>query len=216
MFNPISGDALKGLDAPAFADLRRRIPTGRALETLIGNYEATIYKWLPMLSIKRLRQDANTLNNTNSANVQVLVFLALEAFMTQALTAGDGKDATPYSNAAYVAVKRYSFLAENGGSTHIRLLQTLTLIALYELGHGIYPAAYLTVGRAVRLGTMIGLHGPTYQKQLFGSPETWTLCEEQRRTWWAILMLDRSVLNHSFRHQLPRLIRSCLTNLLES
>lgn len=82
-------------------------------------------------------------------------------------------------------------MAENGGFINIRLVQTLSLVAVYELGHGIYPAAYLTIGRAVRLATMIGLQSQIHAKQLFTGADTWTLCEEQRRTWWTVLMLDR-------------------------
>ncbi|KAF4490277.1 oxidoreductase yusZ [Fusarium agapanthi] len=40
---------------------------------------------------------------------------------------------------------------------------------------------------------MVGLHSQKDAQQLFVEPETWTLCEEQRRTWWAIVMLDRVV-----------------------
>ncbi|ENH75822.1 hypothetical protein FOC1_g10001972 [Fusarium oxysporum f. sp. cubense race 1] len=52
---------------------------------------------------------------------------------------------------------------------------------------------FAAAGQAVRLATMVGLHSQKDAKQLFVEPETWTLCEEQRRTWWAIVMLDRVV-----------------------
>jgi hypothetical protein len=81
-------------------------------------------------------------------------------------------------------------MAECEGTIDLGLVQALILLALYEFGHGIYPGAYLTIGRAVRLATMIGLQSERYAKKLFVGPGTWTLCEEQRRAWWAILILD--------------------------
>ncbi|CAM1502637.1 Fc.00g074130.m01.CDS01 [Cosmosporella sp. VM-42] len=57
--------------------------------------------------------------------------------------------------------------------------------------HAIYPAAYLTIARAARLGALMGLYDRNNPQQLFERPETWTLREEQRRTWWAIFILDR-------------------------
>ncbi|KAG5805529.1 hypothetical protein H9Q74_009930 [Fusarium xylarioides] len=142
-----------------------------------------------MLSIKRLRQDAEALGDSTRGVVDVLVFLALEALISQS----DEHTILPQSNPSYLKAKHGSFIAESGGIINIRLIQALTLVALYEFGHRIYPAAYLTIGQAVRLATMVGLHSQKDAKQLFVEPETWTLCEEQRRTWWAIVMLERVV-----------------------
>lgn len=113
--------------------------------------------------------------------------------MTQGLASRAGNDAPPQSNAAYFLTKKCSFMAECEGTIDVGLVQTVVLIALYELGHGIYPAAYLTIGQAVRLGTLIGLQSERYAKQLFEAPDTWTTCEAQRRTWWGILILDAYV-----------------------
>jgi hypothetical protein len=70
------------------------------------------------------------------------------------------------------------------------VLFSLILITVYEFSHAIYPAAYLTIGRAARLATLMGWHDRTAQ-QLFSHPETLTHREEQRRTWWAMFILDR-------------------------
>ncbi|CEI68016.1 unnamed protein product [Fusarium venenatum] len=192
LFQPISRDTLTTHDGPVFIEQQRRFTTADTFGSLIDHYETTIHQWLPMLSVKRLQQTAKDLGDSTRGSVDVLVFLALEALVTQS---DDSNEHTilPQSNTSYLNVKHGSFIAENGGAINIRLIQTLALVALYEFGHGIYPAAYLTIGQAVRLATMVGLHSQKDAKQLFVEPETWTLCEEQRRTWWAILMLDRVI-----------------------
>ncbi|KAH7244553.1 uncharacterized protein BKA55DRAFT_86070 [Fusarium redolens] len=192
-FQPISRDNLTMHDGPLFSEQQRRFAATGTFDSLIDHYETTIHQWLPMLSIKRLRQDAKALGDLNQGVVDVLVFLALEALVSQSCITADKHTILPQNNPSYLKAKHYSFIAESGGTINIRLIQTIALVALYELGHRIYPAAYLTIGQAVRLTTMVGLHSQKDAKQLFIEPETWTLCEEQRRTWWAIVMLDRIV-----------------------
>jgi hypothetical protein len=194
LFQQIGSDALKTADNPFFASQQRRLASSGSFQSLIASYEATIHNWLPMLSLKRLRQEANNLANTTQGSVDVLIFLALEALSSQNRATSSENNTPPQSNAAYLQVKHYSFAAEAGGAITIRLVQTIVLVALFEFGHGIYPAAYLTIGQAVRLATMVGLQSKKQAKQLFVDSDTWTLCEEQRRTWWTILMLDRYVL----------------------
>ncbi|KAF5243199.1 hypothetical protein FANTH_8297 [Fusarium anthophilum] len=197
LFQPMSRNVLTAHDGPFFLDQQRRFATAGTFDSLIQHYENSVHHWLPMLSVKRLRQDSQALEYSNQGIIDVLIFLALEALVSQS----DEHAISPQSNPSYLKAKHGSFIAESGGAINIRLIQTLTLIALYELGHHIYPAAYLTIGQAVRLATMIGLHSQKDAQQLFVEPETWTLCEEQRRTWWAIVMLDRVVVAGS-----PRLL----------
>jgi hypothetical protein len=91
----------------------------------------------------------------------------------------------------YAVARSLCSAAETGGFVSLRLLQSLVLLAVYELSHAIYPAAFLTLGRAARLGMLMGFHDRKAAQQLFKPAETWTLREEQRRTWWAIFILDR-------------------------
>lgn len=194
LFQQLGSDTLMTVDNPFFINQQRRLASSGSFQSLIDGYEATIHNWLPMLSLKRLRQDANSLATTSQGSVDVLIFLALEALSSQNMVTSSGNNTPPQSNSAYLKVKHYSFVAEAGGAITVRLIQTIVLLALYEFGHGIHPAAYLTIGQAVRLATMVGLQSQKQAKQLFVDADTWTLCEEQRRTWWTILMLDRSVL----------------------
>lgn len=80
---------------------------------------------------------------------------------------------------------------EQAGYLSLRLVQALVLIAFYEVCHGLQPAAYLTVSRAARVGSLVGLYTSGYNSTLFQQVSTWTAGEEARRTWWAIFILDR-------------------------
>lgn len=51
-----------------------------------------------------------------------------------------------------------------------RLLQASLLIAMYEVGNAIYPAAYLTVGHCARLGHAMGINNTKDGPQMFSKP----------------------------------------------
>lgn len=145
----------------------------------IQAYFLEIDPWLPLLSKKLLRQDIASTNSSTSLLLLCAKLLSLRPTAQMDL------------DASYLAAKRFASLLESSRNISLRLLQCHILLSLYELGHGIFPAAYLTVGHAARLGIMIGLHNRSHAAQLMQPSSTWTLREEERRVWWAIYILER-------------------------
>lgn len=93
----------------------------------------------------------------------------------------------------YYTVKHFNLEVESSSVFSILVLQAGVLIALYELGHAIYPAAFLTIGACARYAHALGINvsrGLNSRKVL-----TLVEVEERRRVWWAIIILDRYVLN---------------------
>lgn len=94
----------------------------------------------------------------------------------------------------YNTAKRYYHDAEGAGFLSIPVLQAGLLIAFYEIGQAIYPAAYLSVGACARYGLALGLD--KYLLTLDGDGigrNSWIEVEERRRVWWAVLIFDRYV-----------------------
>lgn len=89
----------------------------------------------------------------------------------------------------YFAAKQYFTELEAAGVFSIRALQSGVLIAVYELGHGIYPSALLSIASCARYvrALDISLRPNTDSAQSLSSFES----EERRRVWWAVLILDR-------------------------
>lgn len=89
----------------------------------------------------------------------------------------------------YLAAKNLHASMETRGIFTLEVLQAAMLIAVYELGHAIYPSAYLSVGACARYATALGVN------EKINAGITWPLTrlelEEKRRAWWAILILDR-------------------------
>lgn len=85
-----------------------------------------------------------------------LLFLAMKLITTALPPDASSPDQTRL----YAASKRFLALLEAAGTMSILYLQAMILIALYEYGHAIYPAAWMSIGNCVRYAAMLGL--PSY------------------------------------------------------
>jgi len=91
----------------------------------------------------------------------------------------------------YHAVKHFCLQVEGSSIFSLPVLQAAVLIALYELGHGIYPAAFLSIGVCARYAHALGINC----SRSLQTRRVLTLVEveERRKIWWAIVILDRLV-----------------------
>jgi len=90
---------------------------------------------------------------------------------------------------AYLAAKSFYLDLEIHGFVSLQMLQAQILIALFELGHAIFPSAAVSVEACVRYGYALGLNWNA--KFPAKRPFSWLMVEEQNRTWWAVVILDR-------------------------
>jgi len=89
----------------------------------------------------------------------------------------------------YVLVKTGVNQLEMLRCLSIETIQSMLLIVLYEVGHGIYPAASISMATCARAARNLGLHKIRSQPLSERENEI----GEERRTWWAIHNLDRYV-----------------------
>lgn len=157
-------------------------------------YFGSVDTWFPFISKKGL--DLSIQSNLPTETPGLALLLLCMKLICSA--------SHPYTSASestlYKTAKSFLNTIEEVSPVAIHVFQSLVLIALYEVGHGIFPAAYLTVGRAVRLGILRGVHDRKNSTQLFVGPPTWTYVEEERRTWWATSILEWLV---HFTHNYP-------------
>lgn len=156
--------------------------------SLCETFFLTVHSWLPILSRKRVFQKVN--NFDPGADTGLALLMLCMKLVSEVPPEGG----RPASSALYSLAKEQYHRVESDCLISLQLVQSAILIAVYEIGHGIYPAGYLSIGHAARLGIMIGLHDRKNAAQLFKGPETLSQCEEELRVWWAIIILDRYVL----------------------
>lgn len=149
-------------------------------------YDSQFHNSLPFLNLLRVKIEASRFDVQKSSSIALLLLC-----MKVVNTAPD-EDQRPSSLPLYRTAKRFVNTIEGRGMLSLRLLQAHILIAFYEIGHGIFPDAYLSVGHAVRLAVMMGLHDRRNSAQFFkASIGTYALREEERRAWWSVFLLDR-------------------------
>ncbi|KAH7348393.1 putative fungal-specific transcription factor [Rhexocercosporidium sp. MPI-PUGE-AT-0058] len=187
------------------------IPTPAYLPPLIGefntwrstaaNFFDTVHRWLPIVSKARLYSHLLNPLVPRRTDVALLVLCMKLAtlFPTSSPTSdrveldedGDRGEREWVPPVEYLAAKRLHADLVEGGGFSTQVLQSGVLIALYEYGHAIYPAAYLSIGACARYGISAGLDGSGMEQ--VKKTYNWVEEEEQKRVWWAVLILDRAV-----------------------
>ena len=151
------------------------------VHSVYNQYFSGIHRWLPLMSQKERMLDIGPRSAVDSA----LLVLSMKL-----LAAPCSESESAATSPLYQMTKELSWKVENCGLISLELVQSTVLLSVYEIGHAIYPAGFLSVARAARLSMIMGFHNRE-SPQIFQSPETWTRREEERRTWWAILIFDR-------------------------
>nr|POE79856.1 putative transcriptional regulatory protein [Quercus suber] len=159
--------------------------TSAELRQMIEEYFVSVHSYFPIISMIRLYQNLSNPHREPGADV-ALLFMAMKLACTEV-----SEDEHPQTQ-MYRDVKLLLCNVEAQNGFSIQMLQALLLIGLYEIGHAIHPASYLTVGHAARLGHAMGIH-ERGAPQMLPRTMTWTEQEERRRVWWAVIVLDRFV-----------------------
>ncbi|OJJ35901.1 hypothetical protein ASPWEDRAFT_183896 [Aspergillus wentii DTO 134E9] len=155
------------------------------IDNVKSQYFQTIHTWMPIISkirLNRLTQDTQGAMKADIVLLLLCIKLIQETPQNQH-TASSGL----YSTAKYFAKD-----LELKGVLTLRTVQAGLLLAVYELGHGIFHAAFMTIGCCARQAVAIGLHN-RLAPQTAGKLRTWVDWEERQRVWWMIVTLDRYV-----------------------
>lgn len=140
----------------------------------------TIHIWMPIVSKQQFQEKL----------LQRLAFRRGELFLLVLAMKLCSSRVTVAKSMLYRTVKQFYFDMESSGRFSIQTLQAAVLINIYELGHGIYPAAIISVANCARIGSLLGVDRSLNSWDLLpGVP--WIELEERRRVWWAIIILDR-------------------------
>lgn len=152
------------------------------IRVVASQFFETIHTWIPFISKKRFYD--HHLSTSFHSRVDLVLLCLCMKLMTEMPPDPPRSPKTP----VYYAAKHFHLEVETSGLFSTQVLQAGILLALYELGHAIYPAAFLSVGACARFAYALGINCKTVQ-----TSKVLTLIEgeERRRVWWAIVVLDR-------------------------
>ncbi len=148
-------------------------------------YFENVHLWLPIVSKKRMQLTLSAPRFELSAD------LALLLLCMKLITQSSHGSPEAAQTALYNLVKRHATAVEASALMSLQLLQSCLLIAAYEIGNAIYPAAYLTTGHCVRIGLLLGINDRQSVPQVLRRSGAWAEVEEIKRVWWACMLLDR-------------------------
>lgn len=151
-------------------------------------YFGSIHYRLPIISESRFNQNFPTLFNPATIDFTTLC-LCMKLVHTSPSQQAVGE--TDAVSPSYLIAKSSIGLLEATGFLTLDAIQSRLLLVLYEVGHGIYPAASVSIGSCARLARHAGLSRDFWHAQ--EAAVTTSDAEERRRTWWAIHNLDRYV-----------------------
>lgn len=168
-----------------WSDLAMTYPAMDHVEILevLDTYRRTTHEWFPVTSLKRLSRQL--VDESTSIPADRMAMLYAMRLLSSPLGSHSKHD--------YSAVKAAIDSFENRRPTTTNLLAAQILLTMYELGQGLFPAAYHSVSRCSRMCYAVGLHDKKKATQLLNKADSWTEVEERRRLWWAILIMDRFV-----------------------
>ncbi|KAK0624379.1 hypothetical protein B0T14DRAFT_517942 [Immersiella caudata] len=157
-------------------------------------YFAMVHPSFPVLS----RLKINRYLDSPAGGTQADMALLLMAVRLLSLSVSPTSNQTPRDRESLPLYRRakecYAALEMQGVITPV-LLQAVLLLAYWEVGHAVYPAAFLSVGLCARLGQALGIHKQRREATIpmYADPTSAIETEEQRRIWWGVVTLDRYV-----------------------
>lgn len=154
------------------------------VDMIKARYFQSTYTWMPIISRVRLGRLTDLACGRMRADA-ALLFLCMK--LVQEVP--QAQPPAPPSE-LYMTTKEFFNSLQMKGLVTLRIIQAGLLLSVYELGHAVFPAAFMTIGFCSRGGVALGLHN-RLAPQLAGKPRSWTEWEERQRVWWMIVILDR-------------------------
>ncbi|KAH7268302.1 hypothetical protein B0J15DRAFT_533763 [Fusarium solani] len=154
-------------------------------KAFVSSYFTYIHPWIPFMSKKLFME--RVLNPLSPAKPEKTLLVAAVRLLA---SPPSGQEA---QTAAYLSIKAALLRADRSGVLNFKIFQVMILVAIYEIGHAIYPAAYLTTGICSRYGSALGLSKTVESFDAFEENQSLMEAEEKRRSWWAAVILDRFI-----------------------
>ncbi|KAL7932984.1 N-terminal binuclear Zn cluster-containing protein [Trichoderma chlorosporum] len=159
------------------------------IKVISERYFSSVHEWMPIIS--KIQFQTNLVSWFTHKRTE-LFYLIMAMKLACEQVSGP-------RTALYQITKYLQFRIENSGTLSLQVIQASVLIAIYEMGHGIYPSAFLSIAGCARYATALGIDKSILYRDLDGVSKH--ELEERRRVWWSILVLDRYInLSEPSRH----------------
>lgn len=156
-------------------------------ESAFSAYHQAIEPWFPIVS--KVQGRLRPTWDETSLDVALLC-LSILLLTTSPSSIAKREGDTSEFETLYLQTKSSLALAEALGFNSVPIVQSRILITLFEVSHGFYPAAYISIGAAVRAVDALEVHPNGNALQPHCSDRS-ASHEETILIWSGILVLDR-------------------------
>lgn len=160
--------------------VRQALGAFEEVERVCRLYFVSTHPKFPIISETKFYQKLPTLSSLQSIEFAIL---CLCITLVQQRPSED--NARPSEHPRYRCAKMCLGYLEATGNFSIETIQCKLLIILYEMGHGIYPAASISMGSCARLARQFDFRNDPSEGK-FGTWES-----EKDAAWWMAHNLDR-------------------------
>jgi hypothetical protein len=159
------------------------------LEDTLSAYYQTIEPWFPIISMSSPRSRFPLTWDDASLDVALLCLSIILLANTRPSSPEDDNDPFEFKS-LYLFTKSSIASTEGLGINSFPIIQSRILVTLFEVAHGFYPAAYISIGATVRAADALGIL-PGADASNSYSLGNGAKLEEPVLIWCAILILDR-------------------------
>lgn len=155
-----------------------------AVDQMKSQYFRSVNTWMPIVNEAKLNRALDYATQSGPRADCALLLLSMKLILDVPMNGDAGR------SRLYTITKQFCSTLETEGLYSLTKLQASLIIAVYELGHAIFPAAYTSIGTCARQGVALGLHNRK-APQMLQKPRSWVDWEERLRVWWLVVILDR-------------------------
>jgi len=157
---------------------------------IFSAYCLEIEPWFPIISVSRLRDRLPLTWNEAPLGISLLCVSIVLLTTTPPTSPEDENDPSEFKS-WYLFAKTCIASTEGFGINSFLTIQSRILVTLFEVAHGLYPAAFISIGALVRAADALVSHpgGEMCLRQLDDDEKR----QEKVLTWCGILILDRYI-----------------------
>jgi hypothetical protein len=159
-----------------------------AVRNVAVRYFRSIHLWFPIVSEIPYHEKISKIYETPSAEYSLL-----SLSMALITTLPPEKETSDRFTTLYMLVKSAIAMAEAANLHSLEIVQSRLLVSLFEFGHAIEPAAFISLAATARAAVAIGLN-KEINKPCSDNLVPCSKREEGNLVWWGIVMIDRYAL----------------------
>lgn len=173
------------------ADIENHL-SGFSPAEIVAKYLSNLHPWLPIISDSRISNEFSISWEDTTVEC-ALLYSTMLLLISEPESVQDNDILSPKLQLAYLSIKRWTVLLEAAGLNSLDLIRSRLVLTLFEVGHGLYPAAFISFGAVVGATEAFNDYSTRYKVSITRSFDG-GIAGEERVVTSALAIVDRLVI----------------------